>query len=169
MFIRRSVMRNKMVRLAGLTLLSVLGMAGNALAQTDNIQAFGTTSFAQFKTALAGRPFVVSLWSIDCLPCRVELELLGNLKQSDPEFPLLLISTDSIEKHEEASDILEQYGLHNIDSWMFADAFVERLRFSIDPGWYGELPRSYFYAADHSFKAHSGILTAEKMDELFPR
>jgi iron complex outermembrane receptor protein len=45
---------------------------------------------------------------------------------------------------------------------------IERLRFSIDPTWHGELPRSYFYAADDSFKAHSGILTEEKLQEFFP-
>jgi hypothetical protein len=94
--------------------------------------------------------------------------MLGKLKQADPSLPLVVISTDSIEKREEAADILQGYALDGVPTWMFADTFVERLRFSIDPMWYGELPRSYFFAPDHSFTAHSGILTAEKLAELFP-
>lgn len=132
----------------------------------DNIQSFGTSTFSELKADLAGKPFVLSLWSVDCLPCRVELEMLGELKKEDPSFPLLLISTDSIENREEAVYILEEYELEGIKSWMFADSFIERLRFSIDPAWHGELPRSYFYSADHSFTAHSGILTREKLMEL---
>ncbi|MGE4630656.1 MAG: hypothetical protein AAEC86_09460 [Pseudohongiellaceae bacterium] len=42
---------------------------------------------------------------------------------------------------------------------MFADNFAERLRFSIDPNWYGELPRSYFFDAKHNMSSHSGIMT----------
>jgi thiol-disulfide isomerase/thioredoxin len=134
----------------------------------DNIQEFGTKSFAQLKQDFAGQGFVVSLWSIDCLPCRVELEMLSEIKQQDPEFPLLLISTDPIEKREDAVYILEEYDLDKIESWMFADAFVERLRFSIDPSWYGELPRSYFYDDAHTVKAHSGILSRDALNQLFP-
>lgn len=146
-----------------MTVFAVLGTQAFA----DNIQGFGTGTFAELKAGFSDKPFVVSLWSVDCLPCRVELEMLGELKKADPSFPLLLISTDSIENREEAVYILEEYELDGIESWMFADAFIERLRFSIDPAWHGELPRSYFYADDHSFTAHSGILTREKLMEFF--
>jgi thiol-disulfide isomerase/thioredoxin len=145
--------------------LSVAVLQG---AHADNIQDFGPQTFAQLKSQFAGKPFIVSLWSVDCAPCRVELDMLGKLKQEDSSFPLVVISTDSIEKREEAADILQGYALDGVPTWMFADTFVERLRFSIDPMWYGELPRSYFFAPDHSFTAHSGILTAEKLAELFP-
>lgn len=147
---------------------SILSLAIVQSVQADNIQDFGPQTFAELKSQYAGKPFVLSLWSVDCAPCRVELDMLGKLKQEDPMFPLVVISTDSIEKREEAVDILQGYALDGIPTWMFADTFVERLRFSIDPAWYGELPRSYFFAPDHSFTAHSGILTADKLAELFP-
>lgn len=134
----------------------------------DNILGFGPQTFSELKAEFAGKPFVVSLWSVDCAPCRVELDMLGEMKKADPSFPLVVISTDSIEKREDAADILDEYQLADETTWMFADNFVERLRFSIDPGWYGELPRSYFYDADHNMTAHSGILTEDKLRELFP-
>src|SRR3989338_7075928 len=98
-------MRIRSILLASvLTLLSTQSFA-------DNIQSFGTSTFAELKAVFADKPFVVSLWSVDCLPCRVELEMLGELKKEDPSFPLLLISTDSIENREEAVYILEEYEL----------------------------------------------------------
>lgn len=151
-----------------LLLVFVFSIVLGAHANADNINNFGTDSFAQLKQNFEGQGFVVSLWSIDCLPCRVELDMLAEIKRQDPEFPLLLISTDPISKREEAVYILEEYGLDKIDSWMFADAFVERLRFSIDPNWFGELPRSYFYTDDHRVMGHSGILTRDALNLLFP-
>lgn len=149
-----------------LTMLFTFGVS--LAAQADNIEDFGTQSFEQIKAQYDGKPFVVSLWSIDCAPCRVELKMLGELKKSDPDFSLVVISTDSIENREEAADILESYELEGIKTWMFADAFVERLRYSVDPLWHGELPRSYFFKADHSFESHSGILTREQLVKYFP-
>lgn len=148
--------------------ISSLVFLGAGQVQADNVRPFDAQSFAQIKEQFAGKPFVLSLWSIDCAPCRVELKMLGEIKQNDPEFPLVVISTDLTEDREEALDILDSYQLAEFESWMFADAFVERLRFSIDPLWHGELPRSYFFAADHSFHAHSGLLTRAQIDEFFP-
>jgi hypothetical protein len=125
-------------------------------ARADNIEEFNTESFRQIKALYEGKPF------------RVELKLLGEIKKSDPDFPLVVISTDTLETREEALEILTNYELHNIKTWMFADAFVERLRFSVDPLWHGELPRSYFFNDDHSFFSHSGVLDYALLKKYLP-
>jgi thiol-disulfide isomerase/thioredoxin len=134
---------------------------------SDNIKPFETDSFASLIQRFEGKPFLVSLWSLDCLPCRVELQLLGEMLAENPEFPLLLVSTDDIQLREEALIVLEDYQLDRVESFMFSGSFTERLRYSIDPTWYGELPRSYFYAADGSRRAHSGVITRAMVDEAF--
>lgn len=158
----------KYIAALSMVMFATVGIPSSAQTPADNIRPFSTDTFKTLKDGFLDKPFVISLWSVDCLPCRVELEMLGQLKKEDPDFPLLLISTDALENHEEATYILEEYELDQIESWMFADAFIERLRFSIDPNWYGELPRSYFYNADHAFTAHSGILTRETLLSMFP-
>jgi len=147
-------------------LLAIAFLFGAAPLYAENILPFDASSFPAIKAERAGKPFLVSLWSVDCPPCLVELDLLGKLVAENPEFPLVLISTDSIEKIEESRFLLEDYGLADIKSWMFADAFVERLRFAIDPGWYGELPRSYFYSAPQDFNAYSGTLNSELLSDF---
>ena len=123
-----------------------------------DIRAFTADTFSRIKQDRAGEAFLVSLWSVDCPPCLVELDMLGRLLKEQPSLPLVLISTDDIRQSEDAMDFLLDYGLEGITSWMFADSFAERLRFSIDPQWFGELPRSYYFDEQHQHQAHSGIL-----------
>jgi thiol-disulfide isomerase/thioredoxin len=133
------------------------------LAHADSFEPLTVESFAKIKADYKGKPFLLSLWSIDCAPCRLELELLGKQKTKDASFPLVLISADSLKQRETAFYILEEYSLDGLTSWMFADNFSERLRYSIDPNWYGELPRSYLFDASHAAFAHSGVLTQQQL------
>ena len=93
----------------------------------------------------------------------VELDLLGRLRNQYPDLPLVLVSTDDIAIQADAEDFLKDYGLEDMTSWMFADDYAEPLRFSIDPQWFGELPRSYHFDAEHQFQAHSGIMTEAQL------
>lgn len=138
-------------------------------AQDDNFKPFTSESFAQIKEHYAGQEFLLGLWSVDCPPCLVELDMMGQLLKLNPDLPFVLISTDSITDRQSAVEFLEDFELEGIESWMFADSFEERLRFSIDPSWYGELPRSYFFDQQHQQQSHSGIMTRELLESWFSR
>ena len=128
---------------------------------------FTRESLAAIKAEYIGSEFLLGLWSIDCPPCLVELSLMAKVLEERPNVPYVLVSTDSIELKETAAEYLEDFGLAGRASYMFADSFAERLRFSIDPNWYGELPRSYFFDESHEFKAHSGIVSEALLAEWF--
>ena len=130
-----------------------------------DIRAFTTTTLEDIKAQREGEPFVLALWSVTCPPCMVELDMFGELLKEYPDLPLVLVSTDDIAGQEDALDFLYDYELEGITSWMFADSFTERLRFSIDPNWFGELPRSYYFDSAHQPEAHSGILKEEQVRE----
>lgn len=125
----------------------------------DTIVPFTSSSFDIIKDEHQGKEFLVGLWSVDCPPCLVELELMSSLLALNPDLPFVLISTDSIELKAEAIEFLTDFDLVERKTWMFADNFVEKLRYSIDPNWFGELPRSYFFDTEHNMQSHSGILT----------
>lgn len=70
--------------------------------------------------------------------------------------------------------VLEDYGLGDYGlSWQFAGNFPEKLRHAVDPGWFGELPRSYFHDGAVESRGLSGRLTREQvvqwLREGFPR
>lgn len=72
--------------------------------------------------------------------------------------PLAVVSTDTPEAAADIQAALQRFGLDKFDTWVFADAVPERLRYAIDPAWRGELPRSYLFDAAHRREAHSGML-----------
>jgi hypothetical protein len=123
--------------------------------------AFGLNDLRAIEERHHGRPFLAVLWSLDCAPCRSELELLGELRRTHPELDLVLISTDPGSTEAATLEILSSHGLAAVESWAFADANAERLRFSIDPEWFGELPRAYFYDGNGSRRGVSGALSQE--------
>jgi len=128
-------------------------------------QAFTADSLRQIEQQYAGEPFLLVIWEINCFPCREELALLGKLRQAHPDMKVSLLATDNISQIDEIAAILEANQLAGIDSWIFADPNIERLRYNIDPEWFGELPRNYFYDADSSRFGFSGKLTEDVLNE----
>ncbi len=122
---------------------------------------FTSDSLKQIEEKYTGNHFLLVLWEVSCLPCHEEMELLGNMLESYPELNVVMVGTDHIDNDEELSKLLAKHKLAGIDSWLFAENNIEKLRYSIDPEWYGELPRNYFYDVDSSRLGHSGKLTEE--------
>lgn len=139
------------------TTLLALGLGWGAAAASARPLVFTPDTLGELEQGYADQPFLLVLWSIHCAPCFAELDMLGTLLAEHPDLPLALVSTDPPEAVEEVVMTLEDYGLDHLRSWQF-DGFAERLRFAIDPDWFGELPRSYFYDATHARRAHSGTL-----------
>jgi thiol-disulfide isomerase/thioredoxin len=104
-----------------------------------------------------GQAFVLLLWSKDCPPCLRELASLKGLEESLAH-SLVLVSTDDAGHLSDVAAILRQHELNRMDNWIFNDPVIERSRYRVDPDWYGELPRAYFYDRAHQRKAHSGMI-----------
>ena len=60
--------------------------------------------------------------------------------------------------------VLASHRLGRHEYWKFAHLFPQQLRLTIDPDWYRELPRTYYYSPDHSHHAVSGKLSAEQVE-----
>lgn len=134
-------------------------LAAAHLAQaTQEPQPFARGSLDAIVSSQEGNAFVLALWSLDCVYCRHDLAMLGRLKAEYPELRLVLIATDMPERRAEIAPVLDGLQLGAEESWIFADSFVERLRHQVDPRWFGELPRTYFYAPDGSRIGISGKL-----------
>jgi thiol-disulfide isomerase/thioredoxin len=133
-------------------------------AAAASLRAFETESLDKIRAAYAGKPFLLVLWSLDCPPCRKELALLSAVKKRHPDFHLVLVSTDAAEQSEQVGSVLAKHRLAITDAWLFSETSAERLRYAIDPSWYGEMPRSYFYDPAHNRVGVSGALKAEQIE-----
>lgn len=126
---------------------------------------FVATSMEQIERARAKERFVAVLWSTDCAPCRRELELLSKLQQTEPGLNIVLIATDHVDNEGLVLDVLSDYRFVAVESWIFADRNAEKLRFAVDPEWFGEMPRAYLYEADSSRRGISGALSEDLLLE----
>jgi thiol-disulfide isomerase/thioredoxin len=134
-----------------------------AQASQPESQRFEAGSLAEILATHQGQPFLLVLWSIDCPPCIQELELLAQMQDENPKLNLVLISTDNPEAEKEVGTVLKKRGLKEVESWIFSGANAQQLRYEIDPAWYGEIPRSYFYDPEHERVAVSGALERDQI------
>lgn len=133
-------------------------LAATAHAAPLAPKAFVQGSMKEVAAAHAGKPFILAFWSLSCVHCKANLEQFGKLLQHKPHLPLVLVSTDTPEEHAAILATLEKYGLEKLQTWVFADSFVERLHFEIDRRWRGEIPRTYLYDANHQARTITGKL-----------
>lgn len=144
------------MRVRFLAALLLVGFLAPAAAQ--DIRPFARGSYAQILAAHKGQPFILSLWSLDCVYCRDDFALFEKLARTQPALDVVLVATDTPAQDAAIASMLRHYRLQDREAWVFDDSFVERLRFEVDKHWYGELPRTYLFAGDGTRKAVSGRL-----------
>jgi thiol-disulfide isomerase/thioredoxin len=145
-------------------LLSLLALFCAEAANAGDLRVFGPADMRAIETAHAGRKFIVAIWSTDCPPCRRELSLLGTFSADHPNLPVVLIATDPPDNAEVVRGVLASFELPRADFWLFGDAGAERLRYTIDSEWRGEMPRTYLYGADGGRLGISGPISADFLE-----
>ena len=130
----------------------------------SELRVFDPAGMRDIEKEHAGDRFIVAVWSTDCPPCRRELSLLGAFRAKHPGVPIVLIATDPADNAELVEQVLDSFELPGADFWLFGDAGAERLRHAIDPGWRGEMPRSYFYNRDGSRVGLSGPISEDLLE-----
>jgi thiol-disulfide isomerase/thioredoxin len=153
------------IALLGLALLGVAlpGLAVTAGAEGE-LHAFKRGSWQQIRRAHAGQPLVVHFWGLTCGPCRVEMPRWGQLLRERPDLKLVAIDADLIPNAADlVTDMLAKTGLAGAENWMFADDFVERLRFEINPRWRGEIPMTLLIARDGTVTTIEGSAEPEQV------
>jgi hypothetical protein len=129
----------------------------------SRLQNFVPGSAGALAAARRNEPFLLVLWSVDCAPCFREFAEFQKLRREGRQLPLVLVATDGLAERERVGAALARFGLQDVENWIFADGNAAKLRFEIDPAWYGEMPRSYFYGRDGQRKAVSGGLSGAQV------
>jgi len=139
----------------------------STLNSTVSLQSFELGSFEKIVTGKNKQDHLVVLWSFDCPPCITELEKISDLHQQFPNYQLTLINTDAVDEQLRVKKILKQFNLAELDNWGYANSDEEKLRYDIDPRWYGDLPRSYFFPLQGKIKRLRGALSSDELLALF--
>lgn len=123
----------------------------------EPLKPFVASSRLEIEKAHQGQPMILAFWSLDCTYCLDELSTLGEFVKQHPKIKLVLVNTDGLSTSQEVIKALKQILLPTTyETWQFSESDEERLRYSVDKAWYGELPRTYYYDRLHQVKAVSG-------------
>jgi hypothetical protein len=87
------------------------------------------------------------------------------LKQANPRLRLVLVAVDDEAVPATLADFLAQHGLESAEQWVFAAEQSEQLRYEIDPRWWGELPRTYFFDAAQHMEGVSGLVPMPRLQQ----
>jgi len=123
------------------------------------LQAFVSGSYPRILASHAGHPFILAVWSVNCPSCMKDMALLHQIHQEKPELKIVLLAADDLSASEEIQQILGKIHLADVENWVFAEEDTQKLRYEMDPKWYGEIPRTYFFDAAHQREGVSGVLS----------
>lgn len=152
-------------------LMVLLALFATGAAAAEFTQLLQRGSYKKILAAHQGQPLIVAMWSVSCTHCGADLEIFQKLAARHPQLKLVLISSDTPEQKALIEQSLNKYNLGprnaknlhgKVESWVFGDSFTDRLRFEIDPQWYGELPRTYFIEANGKIRGVSGVLDEQE-------
>jgi thiol-disulfide isomerase/thioredoxin len=133
------------------------------------LKPFTTGSYQQLLASNVNKPFMLVVWSVDCPPCLKEMALLSDIHKNNPNLKMIMLAADELSNSEQIEQKLKQHQLDEIDNWVFADENSQKLRFEIDPKWYGELPRTYFFDTAHQRTGISGVISKEEYQVLIAK
>jgi thiol-disulfide isomerase/thioredoxin len=152
-----------------ITLLAFMFLTNHAVAAPAQLKTFTNGSYQQLLTQNKNKPFTLIIWSTTCSSCLKEMPLIKKLHQANPKFNIVMLTVDDALAITQIHEVLEKNHLTDLEQWVFNEDNSEKLRFEIDPSWYGELPRTYFFNAAHQRTAISGVLPAEKFNALLTK
>jgi thiol-disulfide isomerase/thioredoxin len=130
---------------------------------------FTAQSLDTLRKTHAGQPFVLSFWALHCEPCRDEMAEWRAVKAKFPALPIALVSTDAPKDAAMIDAFFAKYPPGPVQTWVFADAFTERVRYAVDKSWRGELPKTYFFDAAHKPEVKSGKIDRAWVEAWFNR
>ncbi len=136
-------------------------------AENVRLKPFVPGSYQHLLKQNADKPFMLAIWSTTCTSCMEKMALLNELHKNKPDINIVMLATDDMSVSDQIQTVLAKNKLTGLENWVFADENAQRLRYEIDPKWYGELPRTYFLNKNHERQGISGALSQEDYENIF--
>jgi thiol-disulfide isomerase/thioredoxin len=138
-------------------------------AEQSTLKPFVSGSYQQMLDNHANQSFMLVVWSITCSSCLKDMALLNKMHKKRPGMKIVMLTTDDASATEQIQQILVKNELAGLENWLFADENAQKLRYEIDPKWYGELPRTFFLNKKHEREGISGVLTQDDYEAYYKK
>ena len=142
-------------------------LSGTLQAEPSQLKSFTPGSYQQMLTAHKDQAFMLVIWSLTCPSCVKDMALLNELHKSRSDIKMVMLATDELSESPQVQALLAKNNLADLENWIYADDNTQKLNYEIDPQWYGEQPRTYFFDANHHRVGISGVITKADYEALF--
>ena len=141
----------------------------SSYAEQSILKPFVPDSYQQLLASKTNKPFMLVVWSINCSSCLKDMALLNKMHKANPKINMVMLAADDASATDQIQQILAKNELTGLENWVFADDNAQKLRYEIDPKWYGELPRTYFLDKNHEREGISGVLSQDDYEKRFKK
>lgn len=138
-------------------------------AEQKNLRHFVSGSYQDLLAGKDKRPLVLTIWSTTCSTCMQKMPLLKQLYENRSDIHFVMLSTDDVSASNQVTSVLKKHQLTDVESWVFAEKNAQKLRYEIDPTWFGELPRTYFFSKSNERVGISGAISQQNYEAIFKK
>lgn len=138
-------------------------------AEQKKLKHFVSGSYQDLLAGKDKRPLVLTIWSTTCSTCMQKMPLLKQLYKNRSDIHFVMLSTDDVSTSNLVASVLQKNELAGVENWVFADKNAQKLRYEIDPTWYGELPRTYFFNKNDERVGISGAISQQDYETIFKK
>ena len=143
----------------------ILSIAGLALADTVILKSYQAGDWKTITKVANGTPLVIHFWGVTCPACVKEMPQWGQFLKANPNAKLVFIQVDDVSQ-DAIKKMLNKSGLDGANNYYVAAPFDERLRYEIDPQWFGETPTTIMIDKNGKAIRTTGLVNFQKLQNF---
>ncbi|QWD77441.1 TlpA disulfide reductase family protein [Polynucleobacter sp. MWH-Svant-W18] len=138
------------------------GLMSLAYADKPGLKSYQMGDWSTLVKSANGSPIAIHFWGVTCPACVKEMPLWGSFLKGQPNAKVIFIQVDDV-SIESMQKMLAKAGLDKANNYYIAGSFDERLRYEIDPKWYGETPTTIFIDQKGKATRQTGLIDFQKL------
>lgn len=154
------------MRAAVAGLLMTISLVSQPARAANAPRLFDGANWQTLASSHKGRPLIVHFWGFTCGNCMVEMNDWGRFAKEHPGVAIAFVNWDRRGADESRiAQALAKAGLGNVQSFVLANGFEEKLRFAVDRDWMGELPYTRLIDSNGKATTFSGTADFKKLSQ----
>jgi thiol-disulfide isomerase/thioredoxin len=133
-----------------------------SVAASGPIKPYQSGDWSRLLKTANGAPIAIHFWGVTCPACVKELPQWGAFIKRHPNAKVIFIQVDDVTP-EMMQKMLNKAGLEKANNHYLASTFDERLRYEIDPQWYGETPTTIFVDKNGKTSRKTGLINFQEL------
>lgn len=137
-------------------------MANIGLADTNALKPYQTGDWSSLVKSANGAPLAIHFWGVTCPACVKEMPQWGSFVKNNPTAKVIFVQVDDVPP-DSIKKMLTRAGLEKANNYFVVAPFDERLRYEIDPQWYGETPTTIMIDKSGKVTRKTGLVDFQQL------